>query len=440
MHEQRQLYFLMTVFQSIDKSGGNPQIIYPLFRNNLSLIDEKIIPILSIWHQAKFTQTNENGKKFITNLISRFANLIVQFPLGSRIINLEIAIVCYRLALDARAYESHPEDWAMTQVNLANVYQYRIQGEKAANIEESIAYYHLALKVYTHAAYPERWADTQMNLANAYQHRILGERAANLEESIACYRLALEIYTRAAYPKDWARTQMNLAVAYKSRIKGERAENLEESISCYRLALEIRTRAAYPEQWAMTQMNLANAYSDRIDGERTMNLVIAIECFKSALKIYTPELLPLDCLRTANNLGSIYFKQGNWQLAIDAYELAMQSVETSRSWATSDASRQELLRKSLPVYENAIQSAVNIGNYQLAIQYTERVRSRQLVELMASKDLYNNAEIPDEIQQYLHGDFGIVVEIFTCHQFDKLTTTDSFCVLDGELVVTDVDG
>jgi hypothetical protein len=36
-----------------------------------------------------------------------------------------------------------------------------------------------------------------------------------------------------------------------------------------------------------------------------------------------------------------------------------------------------------------------------AIEYTERVRSRQLVELMASKDLYGDAQVPAEIQAYL---------------------------------------
>ncbi len=303
MHEKRQLSFLMTIFQSIDKSSGNPQIIYPLFRDNLSLLDEQLIPILTTWHQAKFTQINENGKQFISTVISILANLIAQFPLGSRAINLEIAIACSRLALQVYTLKAHPEDWAMTQVNLASVYQYRIRGDKAVNVEESIAYYRLALDVYTRAAYPEQWAGTQLNLANAYKE----------------------------------------------------IDRVSEAISCY----------------------------------------------QSALEVLTPELLPLDCLTTARNLGDLAFKLGNWQLAIDTYDLAIQSVETSRTWATNGESRQKILEQALSVYENTIQAYINLDRIDLAIVTSERARSRQLVDLMATADLYKDSEILAEVKTYL---------------------------------------
>ncbi len=174
---ESQFNFLMTVFQAIADSSGNPQVVYPLFQANLPLLDEQLISVLTVWHQATFAEVDEGDKQFFTAVISEFANLIQQFPLGSRLANLEIAIACYRLALE----------------------------------------------VYTRAAYPENWAMTQMNLAIAYGDQIRGERAVNLEESIACYRLALEVRTREAYPEQWARTQMNLAGALQTRIRGERA-------------------------------------------------------------------------------------------------------------------------------------------------------------------------------------------------------------------------
>ena len=166
--------------------------------------------MLTTWYQAKFAEVDEDGKQFIAAVTNEFANLIQQFPLGNRSVNLEIAIECYRLALEIRTRAAYPEQWAMTQMNLAIAYRSRIRGERAVNLEEAITCCRLALEIRTRAAYPEEWAMTQINLAVAFQHRIKGERAANLEEAIACYLLALEIYTHTAFPEKWAGTQNNL--------------------------------------------------------------------------------------------------------------------------------------------------------------------------------------------------------------------------------------
>lgn len=48
---------------------------------------------------------------------------------------------------------------------------------RAENLEHAIAHYEQALTVYTREAYPEQWALSQHNLANAYRERIRGERA-----------------------------------------------------------------------------------------------------------------------------------------------------------------------------------------------------------------------------------------------------------------------
>jgi CHAT domain-containing protein len=525
--EECQSEFLSTVFEAMKASDFNPEVIYPILRDNLSLLDESLIPLLTSWPRSKFAELDEVNRQFLIYCIVRFANLIEKFSLGSRLANLEIAIACYHLALEvytrdaypeqwagnqmnlAFAYsnrirgeratnleesieryklalevlrsEAYPELWAMTQSNMGLAYDNRIRGEKAVNLEKSIECYQFSLKVYTHETYPEDWARNQMNLANAYRDRICGERAANLEKSIELYKLALKIYTHQAYPEDWAMTQMNLGGSYLYRIRGNRAANLEEAIVCLKFALKVYTHEAYPEMWAMTQNNLAGAYIEQIREGLAVNYDEAIACFHSALKVYTreaypegwamtqnnlavvcveqsqwelaidyyelalqvytheaypeswartqynlailytkegendaaidcyqqaldillPEAFPVEALKANQGLGDIYFMQGNWQLAISAYESAMHAVETSRSWATSDSSRQEILSGSISVYENAIQAAVNLGKYQLAIQYTERVRSRQLVELMESKNLYKDAEIPPEIQKYL---------------------------------------
>ncbi|WP_341737740.1 CHAT domain-containing tetratricopeptide repeat protein [Microcoleus sp. CAWBG640] len=320
---------------------------------------------------------------------------------GVRAENIEEAIACYREALEVYKRENYPEDWAMTQNNLGNAYSDRIEGVRAANIEEAISCYREALIVYKRKDYPEDWAMTQNNLGTAYSDRIEGVRAANIEEAISCYREALIVYKRKDYPEQWAMTQNNLGNAYSNRIEGVRGANIEEAIACYREALKVRKRENYPEKWATTQNNLGTAYSDRIEGVRAANIELAIACYREALIVRTPTAFPLDCLQSGRNLGDTAFTAGFWDIAIEGFEKAIQAVEKSRSWATSDNIRQQMIAESIGVYEKAIQAAVNNNQLEKAIEYCDRTRAQRLVDLMHSNDLYAKGEIPPAAKEYL---------------------------------------
>jgi CHAT domain-containing protein len=320
---------------------------------------------------------------------------------GARAENIEDAIACYWKASEVYTCEDYPEQWAMTQNNLGNAYSGRIEGVRPANIEKAIACYREALKVRTPENYPEKWAMTQNNLGAAYNDRREGVRAGNIEEAIACYREALKVRTREAYPEDWAGSQNNLGTAYSERIEGVRAANIEEAIACYREALKVATRENYPEYWAMTQHNLGLTYSDKIEGVRATNIEEAIACFRLALEIRTPTAFPLDCLQSGRNLGNTAFTAGFWDIALEGFEKAIQAVEKSRSWATSDEIRQQILAESIGVYEKAIQACVNSNQLEKAIEYCDRTRAQRLVDLMHSNDLYASGEIPPAVQKYL---------------------------------------
>ncbi|MBD0342698.1 MAG: tetratricopeptide repeat protein, partial [Microcoleus sp. Co-bin12] len=297
--------------------------------------------------------------------------------------------------------ENYPEHWAPTQNNLGTAYSERRESVRAANIEEAIACYTAALEVYTRENYPEQWAMTQNNLANAYWNRREGVRTQNLEEAITRYTAALEVLSCQDYPEQWATTQNNLANAYSDRIAGVRVENFELAIAGYTAALEIYTRENYPERWAMTQNNLGNAYKNRIAGLRATHIEDAIACFRLALEIRTPTALPLDCLQSGRNLGNTAFTAGFWDIALEGFEKAIQAVEKSRSWATSDEIRQQILAESIGVYEKAIQACVNSNQLEKAIEYCDRTRAQRLVDLMHSNDLYASGEIPPAVQKYL---------------------------------------
>ena len=322
---------------------------------------------------------------------------------GDRADNLEVAIAAFGRALQVRTREALPVDWAMTQNNLGLAYCDRISGNGAENLELAIATFQQALQVRTREAFPIQWAMTRNNLGDAYWDRIAGDRAENLELAIAAYQQALQVYTREALPIQWSDTQNNFGNAYSQRILGDGAENLERAIAAYEKALQVRTREALPIQWAMTQNNLGNAYSDRISGDRTDNLERAIAAYQQALQVRTLEANPINHLQTTRNLGNLYFAQGSWQNAIAAYEKATAALELSRSWATTDEHRQQIMARAIDVYQKQVQAHINIGQWDKAIETVERSKARVLVRLLTNRDLYPKGDVPRETIAQLDG-------------------------------------
>ncbi len=344
---------------------------------------------------------NDNFSQDWGTLQNELGNIYLYKITGDKAENLEKAISCYKLALQVRTKDNFPQDWAATQNNLGNVYRERVVGDKAENLEKAIACCQLALQVRTKDNFPKGWATNQHTLGNAYCERVLGDKAENWEKAIACYELALLERTQDNFPQDWAATQNNLGIAYQERILGNKAENLERAIACHTLALRERTQDKFPEDWAMTQNSLGNDYWKRLKGDKAENLEMAIACWRSALTINTPTTFPLHCLIAGNNLGNAAFTAGKWEIAIEGYKQAIDAVEESRTQALNDKRRQEIITEAVGVYSDIVQAYINLGQIDKAIEYADRSRSKRLVDLMASNDLYAGGEIPPQVQQYL---------------------------------------
>jgi len=429
---QDYLNFLIEVLQKVEENP-NPQLIYPFLAQNLDKLDKSLINVLANWAKNTLSSVETETATSIAGIIVNFSDLIQQFPLGNIAINKEIAIAGYEIALTVFTFEAFPQDWAKTQLNLANTYLHRIRGDKADNLEQAIATYHEALKVRTFDAFPQEWAATQNNLANAYSARIRGDKAENLEQAIAGYREAFKVYTFDAFPQDWARTQHNLALAYRNRIRGDKADNLEQAIATYHEALKVRTFDAFPQDWAATQNNLANAYSARIRGDKAENLEQAIAGYREALKVYTFDAFPQDwaatqnnlahayrdrirgqkaenleraidyyynaltirtkeadplaCLDTARGLAILHYNEKQWQPATEAYHLAIEAVENARLEALNPQSRQETLSNAISVFHRIVQAHLKLNQPEKALEYIERSKGRNLVELMTHKNV-----------------------------------------------------
>ena len=315
---------------------------------------------------------------------------------GEKADNLEIAISAYFEVLKVYTEEAFPEDWAMTQNNLGLAYSNRIRGERGDNIEQAISAYEEALLVYTREADTKKWAMTQNNLANAYCDKIRGEKADNVEMAIATYREALSVYTRETFPEDWAMIQNNLGLAYCDKIRGEKADNVEMAIATFREALSVYTRDAFPQSWAMTQKNLAKAYGIRIRGEEADNAELAIATLHKAWEVLTREAFPIENTQTLYGLGLIYLYNFQFPAAYNTFNYAIETIESMRREIIigGEADRQKLAEEWNKLYQSMVEVCLDLENKTAALEYIERSKTRNLVELF-----HNARDLPQNIQR-----------------------------------------
>jgi CHAT domain-containing protein len=437
------LTFLTEVLQATLKGKGDPNVIYPLLRDNLNLVNDNLAVALRNWARETLPNLDSQDIRIsIIEVVGNFCNAIRQFPLGSRASNLEIAIAGYEVALIVFTRQEYAEYWAMTQNHLGAAYSNRIKGEKADNLEMAIFAYREALSVYTHEAFPEdwamtqnnlgtaygdriregkaenlelaitaflaaleirtseefpqEWAMTQNNLGNAYRDRLECKKADNIEMAISAYQAALSVYSREAFPEEWAMTQNNLGNAYCDRLECKKADNIKMAISAYQAALSVYSHKAFPEKWAMTQNNLANAYGNRIRDEKVDNLEMAISACQAALSVHTREKFPINHAQTLYNLGRAYRDNSQLPEAYNSFNTAIETVESMRSEIIigGEADRQKLAEEYNRIYHLMVEVCLERENNTAALEYIERSKTRNLVELF-----HNARSLPQNVQR-----------------------------------------
>ncbi|MBD2457074.1 CHAT domain-containing protein [Nostoc sp. FACHB-87] len=442
--------FLATVVEVVVDNDNNQKIVYSLLKKNLDKLDDNFAILLQNL-AINTTNVDSDDSQGVAAALTCFSLQLQQFPLGSKDNNLEIAIIGYQKALEVFTRKDFPNQWADIYNNLSVALWERIRGDRAENLEFAIICCENALLVYTPEVDPEGWALAQSNLANAYSQRIQGDKAENLEKAIICCENALQVYSPQSHPTDWSRTQINLANAYLYRLQGEQAENLEKAITHYQNALQVIDRKSFPEQWALIQHNLVGAYIERIFGNRDENIELAIACGKNALQVYqpqtfperwatiqnelaisyskrilgnrnqnlktaiklfkkalnilNPEAFPQRYIGTLTNLGFSYQGLGQELNAYNAFASAIDTVESLRlDISSGDEAKRKLAEEYNRLYQSMVEVCVALAcdepSYgRKAVEYVERSKARNLVELLADRDRYPKGITPEVSKQ-----------------------------------------
>ncbi|MCT7959642.1 CHAT domain-containing protein, partial [Laspinema sp. D1] len=323
--------------------------------------------------------------------------------------NLSWAIAAYQESEEIYRELNLSKDLAGTLTNLGNAYFTRAElGDNSTkNLNLAIAAYQETEKIRRNLNLSKDLAHTLNNLGIVYFTRAQwGDNSAeNLNLAIAAYQETEDIHRHLNLSKDLASTLTNLGNAYCNRAElGDNSiKNLSLAIAAYQEAQEIRRHLNLFKDLASTLNNLGNAYFTRAElGDNSAkNLSWAIAAYQEALQYLSPKLQPANCLKTAKNLVRLAMGRLDWNLALDASQKAIEALEQSRAWAKTEALRQDIIHQGIGVYENAIQAAVNCDRLDLALQIVERVRSKRLVDLMATADLYADGQVPESVRQKL---------------------------------------
>ncbi|MBD1922851.1 CHAT domain-containing protein [Microcoleus sp. FACHB-831] len=261
--------------------------------------------------------------------------------------------------------------------NLGNTYYSLGQFERAVN------FYEQYLSISQQIKDRQGEANSLGSLGNAYRS------LEKFENSLGFYQKSLTIFGEIKSPQGEGNSLGNLGIAYRSLGQFERA------IEFYEQSLVVKREIKNRQGEANTLNNIGYAYYKSQQTEK------AIENYRDSLKIAIPETMPVECFPAGRNLGNLGFTQGNWHLALEGYEPAMQAVEKLRKGSTTDKRRKEIIKEAISVYANAVQCYINLKQYDKAVETADRSRSRHLADLFySSKDLYPKGEIPPEVEEY----------------------------------------
>jgi hypothetical protein len=116
------LQFIEEIFQCIVENQGASEPVYRLLAANQARLNGELLvafPAVASALLGKFAGEEQHS---VAELIFIFGNLIAQFPLGQRAINMELAITAYEEVLQVRTREAMPLEWATAKMNLAIAY------------------------------------------------------------------------------------------------------------------------------------------------------------------------------------------------------------------------------------------------------------------------------------------------------------------------------
>ena len=252
--------------------------------------------------------------------------------------DLELALQCFREAVDMVDKEVRPQEWACIQFQTAECLVSRVQGNRDENLQEAAQACSAALSVFTAESSPEMWARAQGTMGWICSSKTTGDRAQNMLRSISHHWQALRVLTRAHSPTLWAATHMHLAEAFILQDTQDRGVSIEQAIQHCRQALQVYEGQGPDLARGKCFDLLARAYGQRQEESYGANLERCILYWKLALKPFSRRQHAAHRTRIHGSLGMVYLKRRkgakfmNLERAIRHFEKALRVSKGANSF------------------------------------------------------------------------------------------------------------
>lgn len=194
-----------------------------------------------------------------------------------------------------------------------------------------------------------RKASVLVNIGNGY-----ADKESSIDKAIEFYLQALPIFEELERPYEIGNVAANIGDAYY--VKNE----LNKALLYYNESLE-----AYDgkDEMAYKLLAIGKVYAKREDFAR------AISTIEQANKIAVENGYPLDIAKSLIALGDTYKDSKNYQKAINQYLEAIPFIETDED---TEAEYKNEMRSA---YDGLSFAYAQLGNYQKAFEYQERLTS-----------------------------------------------------------------
>jgi len=234
---------------------------------------------------------------------------------------------------------------------------------------------------------PHIWALLNILFADALDRLSNNTKSDLLDLSIKHYKNALRVISHTNYPLQTAAIQNNLAKILMNYPDSRRNDYLEGAIKHAQQALKIRTQSQFPEDWAQTLIILAKAFHMRNFGDKTSNLEQAANFFEQALEVRSYKRFPDEFLVTIYEFSQVLFELGQYHKAFAYIEAALKINEGRLQQDSLLENVQFLINQAESLFSNAVWAAVQIKDYEKALQLLEWGKGRILRKKLNSDNL-----------------------------------------------------
>jgi hypothetical protein len=194
---------------------------------------------------------------------------------GDRYANIEKSISILQDAQSRTSSQSYPREWSMLAVTLSKTYMVRNSND-GDDIEIAIDLIEEALPVLYRSGLPAELAGTMVNLAVLYNDRVNGDPVQNFERAVAASDLVLDMLSIEKTPVQWAMAQMNRGALFaRGGLAGP--GQMEIAIASFENALKIYTSEIFPVEYAQVMLNLTQARDSLTVGSKSQHAELALE-------------------------------------------------------------------------------------------------------------------------------------------------------------------